>query len=624
MESQFKSNPNFRNVYVKGEVSDMFISAYGHLYFNLKDKKSQVPCIVYKWFRRNLQFDIEDGMKLLVIANVVVYAPHGKYQLDVRSATEDGLGQLYVKYQQLKKKLEKEGLFDDKHKKDLPHFVKRIGVITSKGGSVIHDIVKTVNENWPFCQVFLFPAAVQGENSKTELVTQIAKADDSDMDVLIVARGGGSIQDLWSYNEESVARAIFNAETPIISAIGHEDNITLADLVADKRASTPTMAASLAIEDKKNIMENINHYNSRLITFVSSKIEDYKKQMQFMLSKPLFADETYVYKSKKRDFDDLCSRFDSSSGELVKSNRVMLDKITTEYVIRHPCKMQLDKSKSNLNELTNRLIDAMDFIINSQKVNLDKASDKFKFHSEKLLASKRNSLEISKSYFKANPCQDKIDLSKKELVSNKNMIIKEVNLRVENNKRELNYVLEKSIFKNPNLIYSNKSRDFKYLTDKFISKSNELILTKTHDLDSVRSKSVIKNHLDGYIDSSNEDLVNLKLKLNKGYKSKINESKKDFESILNEKLFKNPEMLFNSKTEQLDKIKSSNCLKNPYVLLDGYKAELKIYEEKLDKINQVIMLKKDQEKQKATYRKIIVAIAVLVMILLIIVFGGIL
>ena len=245
MESQFKSNPNFRNVYVKGEVSDMFISAYGHLYFNLKDKKSQVPCIVYKWFRRNLQFDIEDGMKLLVIANVVVYAPHGKYQLDVRSATEDGLGQLYVKYQQLKKKLEKEGLFDDKHKKDLPHFVKRIGVITSKGGSVIHDIVKTVNENWPFCQVFLFPAAVQGENSKTELVTQIAKADDSDMDVLIVARGGGSIQDLWSYNEESVARAIFNAETPIISAIGHEDNITLADLVADKRASTPTMAASL-------------------------------------------------------------------------------------------------------------------------------------------------------------------------------------------------------------------------------------------------------------------------------------------------------------------------------------------------------------------------------------------
>ena len=157
--------------------------------------------------------------------------------------------------------------------------------------------------------------------------------------------------------------------------------------------------------------------------------------------------------------------------------------------------MQLDQSKSNLNELTNRLIDAMDFIINTQKVNLDKASDKFKFHSEKLLTSKRNSLEISKSFFKSNPCQDKIDLSKKELVSNKNTAIKEVKLTVKNNKRELNYILEKNIFKNPNLIYSNKSRDFGYLTDKFISKSNELILTKTHDLDSIRSKSIIKNHL---------------------------------------------------------------------------------------------------------------------------------
>ena len=602
----------------------MFISAYGHLYFNLKDKKSQVPCIVYKWFRRNLQFDIEDGMKLLVIANVVVYAPHGKYQLDVRSATEDGLGQLYVKYQQLKKKLKKEGLFDDKHKKDLPHFVKRIGVITSKGGSVIHDIVKTVNENWPFCQVFLFPAAVQGENSKSELVTQIAKADNLDMDVLIVARGGGSIQDLWSYNEESVARAIFNAETPIISAIGHEDNTTLADLVADKRASTPTMAASLAIEDKKSLLENINHYNSRLITFVSSKIEDYKKQMQFMLSKPLFADETYVYRSKKRDFDDLCSRFDSSSGELVKSNRVMLDKITTEYVIRHPCKMQLDQSKSNLNELINRLIDAMDFIINTQKVNLDKASNKFKFHSEKLLTSKRNSLEISKSFFKSNPCQDKIDLSKKELVSNKNTAIKEVKLTVKNNKRELNYVLEKNIFKNPNLIYSNKSRDFEYLTDKFISKSNELILTKRYELDSIKNKTVIKNRLHEHIETGNEDLENLKLRLNKSYRFKMNENKNNLKVVLNKRLFKSPEMIYESKRDQLDKIKSSNCIKNPYGLMDDYRSELKIYEEKLDKINQVIMLKKDQEKQKVTYRIIIVAIAVLVIILLVIVFGGIL
>ena len=320
----------------------------------------------------------------------------------------------------------------------------------------------------------------------------------------------------------------------------------------------------------------------------------------------------------------MCSRFDSSSKGVLNSNRRMLDKITAEYVIRHPCKMQLDQSKYNLNELTNRLIDAVDFIINAQRVNLDKATDKFRFHSEKLLTSKRNSLEISKSYFKANPCRDKIDLSKNDLASNNKMLIKGVNLTVENNRREFNYLLEKSIFKNPNLIYSNKFRDFEYLTDKFLSKSNELILTKTHDLDSIRSRSVIKNHLDEYIDSCNEDLANLKSKLNKAYQSKINESKKDFEIILNKKLFESPEMLLESKTERLDKIKSSSCLKNPYGLLDDYRAELKIYEEKLDKINQVIMLKKDQEKQKATYRIMLVAIAVLAIILLIIVFGGIL
>ena len=624
MANYFRNNPDFRNVHVKGEVSGTYVSAFGHLYFTLKDKASQIPCIVYNRDRKKIVFDIEDGMKLLVTADVGVYEPHGKYQLQVKSAVEDGLGQLFVKFQQLKRKLAEEGLFEKAHKRDLPRFPKRIGVVTSRGGSVIHDIVKTVMQNWPYCRVILFPASVQGPASKNELAFQIKRADEFDIDVLIVARGGGSLEDLWSFNEETVVRAIFDCETPVISAIGHEDDVTLTDLVADRRASTPTMAAGLAVEDRNGILENINHYNSRLITFASSKIEDYKRQLEFMLSKPLFADETYVYRSKRREFDGLCSRFDSSSKDVLKSNRRMLDKITTEYVIRHPCKMQLDQSRSNLNELTYRLIDAVDLIINAQRVNLDKATDKFRFHSEKLLTSKRNSLEISKSYFKANPCRDKIDLSKKELASNKNMVIKEVNLTVGSNRREFNYLLEKSIFKNPNLIYSNKSRDFEYLTDKFLSKSNELILTETHDLDSIRSRSVIKNHLEEYIDSRNGDLANLKSKLNKAYQSKINESKKDFEIILNKKLFESPETLLESKTERLDKIKSSSYLKNPYGLLDDYRAELKIYGEKLDKINQVIMLKKDQEKQKTTYRRIIVAIAVLVMILLIIVFGGIL
>ena len=554
MEAHFKNNPSFRKVYVKGEVTGKFISDYGHLYFTLKDKKSEVPCIVYKWFRKNIKFDIEDGMKLLVMANVVVYVPHGKYQLDVRSATEDGLGQLYVKYQQLKKKLQKEGLFDQTHKKELPHYVKRIGVITSKGGSVIHDIIKTVEENWPYCQVFLFSAAVQGANSKNELVTQIRRADNSNMDVLIVGRGGGSIEDLWSFNEEIVARTIFNCKTPVISAIGHEDDTTLSDLVADKRASTPTMAASLAIEDKGAISEKVNHLNNRLNSVISSKLDDYRKQLMLMFAKPVFSDSAYIYSNQKSEFEDLYDRFNMTSNELVKSHRVALEKITNEYVIRHPCKMQLDSSKSNLNELQVRLLDAMNSMINNQKVNLDKASDKFNFLSEKLVSSKKHGLEMSRSVLITNPYRNRLDSSRKDL-----------------------NIIEGKLINNVNVNVRNCKRDLEILENSFENRSRELIMKKSHELDSIKSKSIIKN----------------------------------------------PQKFFESKYNELEQMKNSKMIKNPNLILDSYKSELDVYREKLDKIKQVLELKKEQQKQKQRYMIVIAAI-VIVMIIVLVILGGIL
>ena len=554
MESHFKDNPNFRNVHVKGEVSNTFISSRGHLYFTLKDKRSQVPCIVYEWFRKDIAFDVEDGMKLLVIANVSVYPPHGKYQLDVRSAIEDGLGQLFVKYQQLRKKLDGEGLFDSKHKKDIPHFVKRIGVITSEGGAVIHDIIKTVRQNWPYCQVFLFPAAVQGANSKNELVRQIKRADEFNMDVLIVGRGGGSIEDLWSFNEEIVARTIFDCKTPVISAIGHEDDTTLSDLVADKRASTPTMAASLAIEDKDAISEKVNHLNNRLNSVISSKLDDYRKQLMLMFAKPVFSDSAYIYSNQKSEFEDLYDRFNMTSNELVKSHRVALEKMTNEYVIRHPCKMQLDSSKSSLNELRVRLLDAMNLIINNQKVNLDKASDKFNFLSEKLVTSKRHGLEMSKSALITNPYQNQLDSSRKDLNIIEGKLINNVNVNVRNSKRDLE-ILENS----------------------FENRSRELIMKKSHELDSIKSKGIIKN----------------------------------------------PQRLFESKYNELEQMKNNKMIKNPNLILDSYKSELDIYREKLDKIKQVLELKKEQQMQKQRYMIVIAAI-VIVMIIVLVILGGIL
>lgn len=667
MKSHFEKDPIFWNVHVKGEVSGKFISGVGNLYFTLKDKRSEVHCIVYKRNRKNILFDIENGMKLLVIADVVVYPPHGKYQLSVKSATEDGLGQLFVRYQQLKKKLEKEGLFDNEHKKELPRFVKRIGVITSEGGSVIHDILKTVKENWPYCNVFLFPAAVQGAKSKGDLVRQIGRADNSNLDVLIVARGGGSLQDLWSYNEEIVARAIFNAKTPVISAIGHEDDTTLADLVADRRASTPTMAASMAVEDKNIIIENINHYNSRLITFVSSKIDDYKKQMEFMLSKSLFADKTYVYKSKWDDFDELRSRFDSSSMELIKSNRVMLNKIVSEYVIRHPCKMQLDVSRSNLNELKTRLIDAMQKTLNDNGVNLDKATNEFKFLSEKYMTSRVHDFEKLNSALMANPYQKHIDASKNTLDMIEDKLIGQINLNIKNNennlrllennfnnyskdlinskKAMLNNVSSEYVIRNPckmqidninaNLeIFQNSLNDSlkRILTDcrdnleettkKFNFESEMLITSKRHDFEIAKSNFSL-NLCQNKIDSSRDAMNLAEEKIISQININVENNRNEF-VLLKNKFNSNSNELILRNSHKLDSIKNSRIIKNPYLMLDSHRNELDIYKEKLDKINQTLMLKKEQQKQKQKFMLIIVVIVALMIIMLFIMFGGIL
>ena len=575
MKDYFNQEPSFNNIYVKGEVSDKYISPRGHLYFNLKDKRSHVPCIVYSHLRKSIGFEIENGMKLLVRANVIVYVPHGKYQLDILSATDEGLGKLTVAYQQLKKKLRNEGLFDNIHKKDLPEFPKRIGVITSKSGSVIHDIVKTVKKDWPYCHVLLFPASVQGVNSKIELVNQIKNADSFGVDTLIVGRGGGSLEELQSFNEESVVRAIYECKTPVITAIGHEDNQTLSDLVADKKASTPTMAASLAIKNKNDVKNHVDHLNSRLTTVISSKLDKHKKEFENILSKPLFRNQDYIYSDKKVSFKNLHDRFNLASAELINSNKNQLNKTRQEYVIRHPCKLQIDRKKSDLNDLETRLIDVMNLIINNYKVNLDKTIDNFNFNSQKLLTTKRHSLEISKAYFKTDSFRNQIELLKEDLISNKSKLNQIISLKLNNNQRDLKVISDKKIFKSPEIIYLDKSSKYSALVDKFKSQSNEIILKKSHELNSIRDSSVIKN----------------------------------------------PEKIYVSKYKELDKIKTSKIIKNPDMLLDSYKRELKIYEEKLDKINQVIMLKKEQNKQKRIYISIIV-IAVLI-IILIVIYGGI-
>lgn len=667
MQLFFQKDSFFKEVYVKGEVSGANYSSKGNLFFNLKDKDSVVPCVILRKNRRNVDFEIVDGMKLLVIADVVVYRPHGKYQLDVFEVSEDGLGKLFIKYQQLKEKLTKEGLFNKEFKKDLPNFPKSIGVITSKEGSVIHDIIRTVNRQWPYCKLLIFPSQVQGAAATNQLVTQIKKADSFGLDTLIVARGGGSIEDLWCFNDESLVRTVFECETPVISAIGHENDNTLCDLVSDMQASTPTMAANIAINDKEKISNQVSNYNVRLLTFMSSKIDDYKKQFNYMISKQLFTDSNYIYGSKKRDFDDLCNHFGYNSKMLISSKKNILNEIKTSYVIRHPCKIQLDLASTKLNELQNRLIDAINLILKTNRANLDKASDEFKFSSNNYLSTQKIRLNnIKNSYSIQNPCKIQLNKYNNDLKVFQDKLIKSINYKLDSSTKDYENLLNRNLFNNPNLIYKNKVQKLNKLTNEFKNKSNEIILTNSYRLDSVKNKQVIKNPDLIYINKTQElnqlanqfenksreviltnfyrlnsvknkqviknpDFIYMKKtqELNGLVNQFENKSREviltnsyRLDSIKNKKLIKNPEIIFKTKHDDLDKIKEKSIIKNPQKMLDNYNQRLNVCKEKLDKIDQVILLKQEQEKQKSTYRKIIIVIIVIVILIIILLING--
>ena len=669
MEHYFNKNPNFKKVYIKGEVSGIFTSSFGHSYFTLKDKHSEVPCVIYKRFRKNVDFKIKNGMKLLLIANVNVYVPKGKYQLDVRDAVEDGLGRLFVKYQQLKEKLSNEGLFKSDYKKAIPNFAKSVGVVSSREGSVIHDIIKTVNKQWPFCEIILFPSQVQGAAASKQLIKQIRLADSFDLDVLIIARGGGSIEDLWCFNDEDLVRTVFKTNTPIISAIGHESDVTLCDLVADKRASTPTMAANLAINSKDKISSQVSHFNVRLLNFMSSKLNNHRKEFEYMLSKNLFCDSSYIYSSKKSDFDNLASRFKYSSDEFLSSKRIMLNKITSSYVIRNPCKMQINSSKYKLSELHSRLIKAMDSIIKSNRHNLDKTAKDFEFLSDKFIQNRKFKLNsIKSSYAIQNPCRIQLNQLKLNLFSSKDNIVNLTNQKFQKSENDfinlksrfnyssvelitsksnsLNKITSSYVIRNPckmqleklqinlnnakaNLIDGTLLviKTNKFNLDKIVNEfrftSNKFISAQNFRLNNIKSSYVIQSPCKIQFDKSDALLTSKKEDIIRLFNQKVKTERNDFNNMLKNNLFKNPEIILNHKYDDLNQIKDNNIFKNPYLILDKYKNQLNTLKEKLDKQDEILKLKKEQQRQKSNYIKIIIVIVIILIIMLLLIVGGI-
>lgn len=270
---KFDHDHNLEEVLLEGEISNFKHNSRGHFYFTLKDENAAISVTMFSSFAKTVKFEPQDGMKVFVKGNVTIYEPAGTYQINIREMKSDGIGDLYLAFQKLKAELEKEGLFSPEHKKQLPLFPTCIGVVTSPTGAAIRDIIHTVSRRYPMTRLILYPAIVQGEDAKDDVVKQIKLANEQGLcDVLIVGRGGGSLEDLWAFNERCVAMAIYDSKIPIISAVGHEIDFTIADFVADVRAATPTAAAELATPSVEMLKGNVAYYLSRMTKHIQQML----------------------------------------------------------------------------------------------------------------------------------------------------------------------------------------------------------------------------------------------------------------------------------------------------------------------------------------------------------------
>lgn len=342
------SDSRLKQVYVRGEISNFKRYSSGHCYFSLKDEGSVIPGVMFYGFASKLKFEPENGMKVLVRGYVDVYKSRGNYQLYAQRITEDGLGELHIAFEQLKKELESKGYFDDDLKKPIPKFPKKVGVVTAATGAAIRDIVTTIKRRWPLCEIILFPSLVQGNLAANNIVRQIFVADNEfELDTLIVGRGGGSIEDLWAFNERIVAKAILACKTPVISAVGHEIDWTIADYVADKRAATPTAAAEIAVPDIREISSKVDDFNSRANNVMAKQLNDNLDKFERIKNRPLFKNPYMIHERKVMDLDFIKGSLVSSSKEMIHSNQMRLSKVKSSNVFRNP--------QSILDEKTNTL-----------------------------------------------------------------------------------------------------------------------------------------------------------------------------------------------------------------------------------------------------------------------------
>ena len=327
LKMKFDKDPYLERVYLTGQVSN-FRKRPTHQYFSLKDDRAVIQATIWSGIYQKLGFDLEEGMKINVIGRVQVYEPSGSYSIIIEKAEPDGVGALAIQFEQLKKKLSEEGLFQDRFKQAIPQFTKRIGVVTSRSGAVIQDIITTVSRRFPGVEIILYPTKVQGEGAAEEIARNIAWANErDDLDVLIIGRGGGSIEDLWAFNEEIVVRAIFESRLPVISSVGHETDVTLSDFVADKRAATPTAAAELATPvTKLDLLTYLKNQERRMATAVQNTLSKKEKALKVLSQSVIFRQPERLYDGYLQRLDQLQLRLKQSvNSELVRQEQRVLE-----------------------------------------------------------------------------------------------------------------------------------------------------------------------------------------------------------------------------------------------------------------------------------------------------------
>ena len=326
IKNMFTQDFLLKRIYVRGEVSNCKYHPSGHIYFSLKDETGTMPCVMFLSFRKGLTFQLENGQSVTVLGSISVYERDGRYQLYASEIIREGAGLLYERFEQLKEELSDMGMFDPAYKKPIPAFVKRLGIVTASTGAAIRDIMNITSRRNPYVQLILYPALVQGEKAKYSIVQGIKTLDQMGLDVLIVGRGGGSIEDLWAFNEEMVARAIFECHTPVISAVGHETDVTIADYVADLRAPTPSAAAELAVFDYKQFEETVAAYKLLLDKAAKRKLERARFRLEQCRMQLKLKDPGRMVNDRRQRLADYEEILDRKIKEALKESKRLLEK----------------------------------------------------------------------------------------------------------------------------------------------------------------------------------------------------------------------------------------------------------------------------------------------------------